>query len=50
MEPLTDKQLHYADMATRLREDVIRMVSGAGSATWGPLDMAEIFTALYFIF
>ena len=36
-------------MAARLREDVIKMVSGAGSGhIAGPLDMAEIFTAFYF--
>jgi len=36
-------------MANRLREDVIKMVSGAGSGhIAGPLDMAEIFTAFYF--
>lgn len=35
--------------ATLLREDVIRMVSHAGSGhVAGPLDMAEIFAALYF--
>lgn len=36
-------------MATRLREDVIKMVSRAGSGhIAGPLDMAEVFTAFYF--
>ena len=36
-------------MANRLREDVIKMVSHAGSGhIAGPLDMAEIFTAFYF--
>lgn len=37
------------EMATRLREDVIKMVSGAGSGhVAGPLDMADVFTAFYF--
>ena len=36
-------------MATRLREDVIKMVSHAGSGhIAGPLDMADVFTAFYF--
>ena len=36
-------------MANRLRQDVIEMVSHAGSGhIAGPLDMAEIFTAFYF--
>ncbi len=36
-------------MANTLREDVIKMVSGAGSGhIAGPLDMADIFTAFYF--
>ena len=50
MEPLTEKKLeHLAFMANRLRQDVIKMVSHAGSGhIAGPLDMAEIFTAFYF--
>ena len=50
MEPLTEKKLKEMEvMATRLREDVIKMVSHAGSGhIAGPLDMAEIFTAFYF--
>lgn len=50
MEPLTEKRLKFLeDMATRLREDVIKMVRDAGSGhIAGPLDMAEIFTAMYF--
>ena len=50
MEPLTDKQLQFLEtMANRLRQDVITMVSGAGSGhIAGPLDMADIFTAFYF--
>ena len=50
MESLTEKQLKFLEsMANRLRQDVIRMVSGAGSGhIAGPLDMAEIFTAMYF--
>ncbi len=50
MDSLTDKQLQsLATMATRLREDVIKMVSHAGSGhIAGPLDMAEVFAAMYF--
>ncbi len=50
MESLTDKKLEDLKlMANRLREDVIKMVSGAGSGhIAGPLDMAEIFTVFYF--
>ena len=50
MESLTEKKLEsLALMATRLREDVIRMVSRAGSGhIAGSLDMADIFTAMYF--
>src|SRR5580704_7036002 len=49
MESLTDKKLReMALMANRLREDVIKMVSTAGSGhIAGPLDTAEIFTAFY---
>jgi transketolase len=50
MPPLTEKKLKDMElMSNRLREDVIKMVSGAGSGhIAGPLDMAEIFTAFYF--
>jgi transketolase len=50
MEHLTDKKLQHLEfMANRLRQDVIEMVSHAGSGhIAGPLDMAEIFTAFYF--
>jgi transketolase len=50
MEHLTDKKLQDLEfMANRLRQDVIEMVSHAGSGhIAGPLDMAEIFTAFYF--
>ena len=50
MEPLTEKKLKEMEiMATRLREDVIKMVSHAGSGhIAGPMDMADIFTAFYF--
>lgn len=50
MEPLTEKKLRMlADMANRLREDVITMVAGAGSGhIGGPLGMADIFAAMYF--
>jgi transketolase len=50
MEPLTDKKLKDLEfMANRLRTDVIEMVSRAGSGhIAGPLDMADIFAAMYF--
>lgn len=50
MEHLTEKKLKQLEfMANRLRQDVIEMVSHAGSGhIAGPLDMAEIFTAMYF--
>ena len=50
MEHLTEKNLKKLEfMANTLREEVIRMVSHAGSGhVAGPLDMAEIFTAFYF--
>jgi transketolase len=50
MESLSEKKLKSMElMANRLREDVIKMVSHAGSGhIAGPLDMAEIFTAFYF--
>ena len=50
MESLTEKKLKDLEfMANRLRQDVIEMVSRAGSGhIAGPMDMAEIFTAFYF--
>ncbi len=50
LESLTEKKLQsMALMANRLRSDIIEMVSRAGSGhIAGPLDMADIFTALYF--
>ena len=50
MDSLTEKKLKFLELtANRLREDVIAMVSRAGSGhVAGPLDMAEIFTAFYF--
>jgi transketolase len=50
MTSLTEEKLKSMElMAERLREDVIKMVSHAGSGhIAGPLDMAEIFTAFYF--
>ena len=47
MEHLTEKKRKQLEfMANRLRQDVIEMVSHAGSGhIAGPLDMAEIFTA-----
>ena len=50
MDFLTEKKLKFLELtANRLREDVISMVSRAGSGhIAGPLDMAEIFAAFYF--
>jgi len=50
MEHLTEKKLKHLElMANRLRQDVIQMVSHAGSGhIAGPLDMADIFAAFYF--
>lgn len=50
MESLTEKKLKFlAEMASVLRQDVIKMLTIAGSGhTAGPLGMADIFTALYF--
>ena len=50
MESLTEKKLKALElMANRLREDVITMVSHAGSGhVGGPLGMADIITAFYF--
>ena len=50
MEPLTEKKLkHLEFMANRLRQDVIEMVSRAGSGPYRrALDMADIFAAMYF--
>ncbi len=50
MESLTEKKLQHIEfIANRLRQDVIEMVSHAGSGhIAGPLDLAEIFAALYF--
>jgi transketolase len=50
MESLTEEKLKSLElMANCLRQDVIEMVSHAGSGhIAGPLDMAEVFAALYF--
>jgi len=50
MEPLTEKKLKHLElMAERIREDIIKMVSGAGSGhIAGPLGMADILAAFYF--
>jgi len=50
MEGLNEKKIKFLeDMANRLRQDVIRMVSHASSGhIAGPLDMADVFAALYF--
>ncbi|HVN26229.1 MAG TPA: transketolase [Candidatus Paceibacterota bacterium] len=50
MLALSEKQTKQLELtANRLREDVIRMVSEAGSGhIAGPLGMAEIFATLYF--
>ena len=44
-----DKIKFLEEMANQIRQDVIEMVSGAGSGhLGGPLGMADIFAALYF--
>ncbi|MGB9609103.1 MAG: transketolase [Minisyncoccia bacterium] len=50
MDYLHEEKLKYLEeLAIKLREDVISMVSRAGSGhIAGPLDMAEIFATLYF--
>jgi len=50
MEPLHEKKVRQLEeMATTLREDVIRELVAAGSGhSAGPLGMADIFTAFYF--
>src|SRR5258708_12558573 len=50
MEDITEKKVKGLEfIANQLRQDVIRMVSGAGSGhIEGPLDMADIFAAMYF--
>ncbi len=50
MEALHEKKLQSLElMANRLRQDVIREVSGAGSGhVAGPLDLADIMAAMYF--
>lgn len=47
MQPLTINELKYK--ANDIREDIIEMLLAAGSGhSAGPLDMADVFTALYF--
>jgi len=50
MEEIHEKKIKFLEeTANRLRQDVIKMVSAAGSGhIAGPLGMAEIFTAFYF--
>lgn len=50
MLDLRESRIKFLEsMANRLRQDVIRMVSGAGSGhIGGPLGMADIFAAFYF--
>ncbi|RJQ29031.1 transketolase [Candidatus Parcubacteria bacterium] len=50
MKGLDEKKIRFLEeMANRLRQDVITMVSHAGSGhIAGPLDMAEIFATMYF--
>jgi len=50
MDSLHEKKVKFLEeLAIKLREDVISMVSRAGSGhIAGPLDMAEIFATLYF--
>src|SRR5438105_3995860 len=44
-----DQTQFLATLARHIREDIIKMVSTAGSGhIAGPLDMADIFVALYF--
>ena len=50
MDPIHEEKIKLLEeTANRLREDVITMVSGAGSGhIAGPLDMADVFAAFYF--
>jgi len=50
MHDITEKKIvALEEMANTLRQDVIKMVSGAGSGhIGGPLGMADIFAAMYF--
>ena len=50
MQDLYEKKIvALEEMANTLRQDVIRMVSGAGSGhIGGPLGMADVFAAMYF--
>lgn len=50
LETLHEEKIKFLEAtANRLRQDVIEMVSGAGSGhIAGPLDMADIFATLYF--
>ncbi len=50
MHEITEKKIvALEEMANTLRQDVIRMVAGAGSGhIGGPLGMADIFAAMYF--
>lgn len=50
MEDIHEKKIKFLEeTANNLRQDVIRIVSGAGSGhIAGPLDMADIFAAFYF--
>lgn len=50
MDGLHEKKIEFLEgVANRLRQDVIKMVSGAGSGhIAGPLGMADIFAAFYF--
>ncbi len=50
MHDITEKKIvELEKMANTLRQDVIKMVSGAGSGhIGGPLGMADVFAAMYF--
>src|ERR1041385_6861737 len=50
MEPISDAELKQLyGKANAIRQTIIEMLLAAGSGhTAGPLDMADIFTALYF--
>ncbi|MFA6354408.1 MAG: transketolase [Candidatus Paceibacterota bacterium] len=50
MQGLTEKKEKFLEeMANRIRQDIIKMLTAAGSGhSAGPLGMADIFTAFYF--
>jgi transketolase len=50
MHEISEKRIHFLEhMANTLRQEVIKIVAGAGSGhQGGPLGMADIFAAMYF--